>query len=54
MNEFSAQALFAAAIREGRSAELLDALFDGGSAMIDTNGTLMIVTGAQIEELVSR
>ena len=52
MSEEMARRIFEAAIREGRCAELLDALFDNGSATVDaTTGLLVIVSADVLKQL---
>jgi hypothetical protein len=47
-----ARSIFMLAIMENRSAELLDALFDGGSVTLDEDQRkLTIVSGAQLRAL---
>lgn len=41
-----AQRILEAAVSQGRSAELLHALFDGGSVTITDSGELIIVLGS--------
>lgn len=49
--ERMARLIFQAAIDEGRCAELLDALFDGGTATVSPNGKLVIIGLPQIQRL---
>jgi hypothetical protein len=48
-----AEAIFRAAMNENRAGELLAALFDGGSATVDQDGRLVILPGAQLDQLDS-
>lgn len=49
MPEGFARAILMAAIKENRSAELLECLFDGGSATVD-NGTLVLATADMLDQ----
>lgn len=40
--------VFLVAIKEGRAAELLDCLFNGGSATVDPNHKLVLISGEQV------
>lgn len=46
-DESHAAYTFLAAIKAGRAAELLDALFDGGAVAFTPEGELLIISGDQ-------
>lgn len=52
MNEDRAANILLTAIKEGRAAEFLHCLFDGGSATVDTNGMLVLASGADIMSMI--
>jgi hypothetical protein len=49
-----ATAIFEQAIRAGRCGELLECLFDGGSATIDTSGELVLASADALQQFVRR
>lgn len=51
LTEHWARRILVHAILEDRAAELLTALFTGGSVTIDNDGALVIVTAAQLDTL---
>jgi hypothetical protein len=53
IDEQLARAILAAAIVEGRSGELLDCLFEGGSATIDRDGKLCLASAANLRGMWS-
>ncbi len=53
ISEMLAKAILRAALNEGRSVELLECLFNGGSATIDaTSGDLVLADADIIQQLV--
>lgn len=48
-----ARAILAAAIVEGRCGELLDCLFEGGSATVDPAGKLCLLSGDALKAMMS-
>jgi hypothetical protein len=54
LSEAYAARILTKAVVDGRSAELLDCLFDGGSVTIDPEGRLCLATREQLEALGRR
>lgn len=52
MTEHLAAAILLAAVEEGRSAELLDCLFNNGSATVDPEGKLVLATNDTLQQLM--
>lgn len=52
MTEAQARAILEAAIQSGRSVALLECLFDGGSATLDSNGLLLLISGGFVQQAV--
>ena len=50
--DLMAQGVFLVALRDHRAGELLQALFDGGSATLDPEGHLVIVDGEQLAAML--
>lgn len=51
MDENFAAFILLAAIREGRAAELLTCLFEGGSATVDPDGKLVLASSDILKQL---
>jgi len=55
MNEAMARRILLAAIDENRCAELMDCLFDGGSATVDARtGKLVLISGGALRRLAAQ
>lgn len=54
MTEYEARRIFDAAIREGRCAELLNVLFDGGSATVDDDDHLVMLPADLLGQLAEK
>lgn len=52
-DEKLATRLFLVAIKEGHAAELLDCLFNGGSATVDSAGRLVLISAEQVAAMTS-
>ena len=50
--ESLARAILQAALNEDRAAELLECLFEGGSATVDRSGKLILASGSQLAGLM--
>jgi hypothetical protein len=46
-----AQAIFRTALNTGKAGELLHCLFEGGSATVDPNGKLIMITEDQLKSM---
>lgn len=44
--------LFQTAINKGQAGELLECLFDGGSATVDPQGNIVMVTEKQLSQMM--
>lgn len=51
IEERAARRILLAAVDQGRAAEFLDAMRDGGSATVDAAGMLVIISGDQLAQL---
>lgn len=52
MNETIAKMILVTAIREERCGDLLDCLFDGGSATLDHKGHLILIDGKTLAGVI--
>lgn len=50
--ESFAARIMVTAVKEGRAAELLACLFDGGSATVDPDGRLCLASAAMLDDLM--
>jgi len=52
MDEVQAARIFQVAINQGRAAELLTCLFEGGSATVDPKGDLVLASSDILQQLM--